>query len=211
MMLTLYAHPLSSYCWKALIALYENETPFSTVVIDQNTYAEFKALWPLAKFPVLRDGERIIPEASLIIEHLETHHRGRTRFLPDDADAALTVRLWDRVFDNYVMTPMSKIIADILRPEDKRDPHGVEEARALLRTAYDMIEAQLEGRAFIAGDVFSMADCAAAPSLYYAVRNEPLTASHVATAAYLERLKQRPSFARALEEAQPFFHLYPGA
>lgn len=210
-MLTLYAHPLSSYCWKALIALYENETPFSTVVVDQNSYAEFKALWPLAKFPVLRDGETLVPEASLIIEHLDIHHRGRTRFLPDDADAAISVRLWDRMFDNYVMTPMSKIIADILRPEDKRDPYGVEEARALLRTAYDMIEAQLDGRAFIAGDAFSMADCAAAPSLYYAVRNEPLAASHAATAAYLERLKQRPSFARTLEEAQPFFHLYPGA
>lgn len=210
-MLTLYAHPLSSYCWKALIALYENETPFSTVQIDQNSYAEFKALWPLAKFPVLRDGAQIIPEASLIIEHLDSHHRGRTRFLPDDADAAISVRLWDRVFDNYVMTPMSKIVADILRPEDKRDPHGVGEARALLRTAYDLVEAQLDGRAFIAGDAFTMADCAAAPSLYYAVRNEPLTASHGAIAAYLERLKQRPSFARTLEEAQPYFHLYPGA
>lgn len=210
-MLTLYFHPLSSYSWKALIALYENEIAFSPFVVDQNSYAEFKALWPLAKFPVLRDGKTIIPEASLIIEHLDTHHRGHTRFLPDEADAAIAVRLWDRVFDNYVMTPMSKIIADILRPEGKRDPYGVEEARALLRTAYDMIEAQLKGRAFIAGDAFSMADCAAAPSLYYAVRNEPLAASHVATAAYLERLKQRPSFARALQEAQPFFHLYPGA
>lgn len=210
-MLTLYGHPISSYTWKALIALYENETPFSTIVVDQNSYASFKALWPLAKFPVLRDGERVIPEASLIIEHLDSHHPGRIRFLPDDADAAITVRLWDRVFDNYVMTPMSKIIADILRPADKRDAHGVHEARALLRTAYDMIEAHLGERAFIAGDGFSMADCAAAPSLYYAVRNEPLAASHVAIAAYLERMKQRPSFARVLLEAQPLFHLYPGA
>ncbi len=210
-MLTLYGHPISSYTWKALIALYENETPFSTIVVDQNSYAAFKALWPLAKFPVLRDGKRVIPEASLIIEHLDSHHRGRVRFLPDDADAAAAVRLWDRVFDNYVMTPMTKIIADILRPADKRDAHGVGEARALLRTAYDMIEAQLGERAFIVGDNFSMADCAAAPSLYYAVRNEPLAASHVATAAYLERLKQRPSFARVLVEAQPLFHLYPGA
>jgi glutathione S-transferase len=211
-MLTLYAHPLSSFSWKALIALYENATPFEPVILDQHTFAEFVALWPIGKFPVLHDGDRdeLVPEASLIIEYLDRHYPGPTRFLPDDPESAHRVRLWDRVFDNYVQAPMQKIVTDRVRPEGKGDPHGVEEAKRRLSAAYGVIETQLGDRPFITGDRFTMADCAAAPALYYATRNAPLTAAHPRLAAYVERLKQRPSFARALEEAQPYFHLYPG-
>ena len=211
-MLILYGHPISSFTWKALIALYENGTPFEPVTIDQDTYAGFKALWPIGKFPVLHDRDRdtLVTEASLIIEYLDSHYPGRVRFLPEDADAAREVRRWDRFFDLYVNTPMSKVVTDRIRPEGNTDPHGVEEARALIRTAYDVLEKQLGDRAFAVGDSFSMADCAAAPALWYAVRNVPLGASHPRIAAYRQRLIERPAFARVLEEAQPLFALYPG-
>jgi glutathione S-transferase len=210
-MLRLYGHPISSFTWKALMALYENDTPFEPIVIDQSTYEDFKALWPIAKFPVLRDSDRgrLVTEASVIIEYLDLHYRGRTRFVPDDADAALEVRRWDRFFDLYINTPLGKIVVDRIRPDEQRDPRGVEEARGLIRTAYDVLEQQLGERAFAVGDSLSMADCAAAPALYYGVRNVPLGA-HPRVAAYRERLLERPSFARALKEAQPLFHLYPG-
>ena len=211
-MLTLYGHPISSFTWKALIALYENDTPFEPFVIDQDSYAEFKALWPIAKFPVLRDSDRgvLVTEASVIIEYLDVHYPGRTRFLPNALDAALEVRRWDRFFDLYVNTPMSKIVTDRIRPEGGADPHGVEEARALVRTAYDVLEQHLREQPFAVGERFSMADCAAAPALYYAVRNVPLNGAHPRIDAYRTRLIERPSFARALEEAQPLFHIYPG-
>lgn len=211
-MLTLYGHPISSFTWKALVALYENDTPFDFFVIDQTSYAEFKALWPIAKFPVLRDSDRgvLVTEGSLVIEYLDLHYRGRTRFVPDDADAALEVRRWDRFFDLYLNTPMGKIVTDRIRPEGKSDAYGVEEARALVRTAYDVLEKHLAERQFAVGDAFSMADCAAAPALYYAARNAPLGGAYPRIEAYRERLIGRPSFARTLKEAQPLFHLYPG-
>jgi glutathione S-transferase len=211
-MLTLYYHPISSFSWKALIALYENDTPFEPFVVDQNSYAEFKALWPIAKFPVLRDSDRneLVRESSLVIEYLDTHYRGRTRFVPDDPDAARETRFWDRFFDNYVNIPVGKIVIDRIRPAGKTDPQGAEEARALIRTAYDVLEDHLGAKEFVAGDAFSMAECAAAPALYYAVRNVPLESRYPRIAAYRERLIERPSFARAFEEAQPLFHLYPG-
>lgn len=212
-MLTLYGHPISSFTWKALIALYENDTPFDAVTVDQDTYADFKGLWPLAKFPVLRDSDRraLITESSCVIEYLDLYYPGRARFVPKEADLALEVRRWDRVFDNYVMTPMTKIVIDRIRPEGQGDALGVEQARTLINTAYDVIEAQLGARAFIVGDSFTMADCAAAPALWYGVRNAPLGGGYPRIAAYLERLKQRPSFARALKESEPLFHMYPGA
>ena len=211
-MLTLYGHPISSYTWKVLIALYENHTPFVPFTIDQNTYAEFIALWPIGKFPVLRDSdrERLVSETSVIIEYLDAHHPGRVRFIPGDADLAIEVRRWDRVCDNYINTPIGKIVTDRLRPEGKRDKQGVDEARRLIRSAYDVIELQLGQRQFIVGNSFSLADCATAPALWYGVRNVPLDSGYPRIAAYLERLKQRPSFARAIKESEPLFHLYPG-
>jgi glutathione S-transferase len=160
--------------------------------------------------PALHDSDRreFVREATIIIEYLDQHYAGPTRFIPKDVDVARDVRFWDRFFDLYLQVPMQKVVGDRNRPAGKKDPHGVEDARRLIATSYDVLEDQLGARAFAVGDTFSMADCAAAPALYYAAKNVPLD-RHPRTAAYLERLQQRPSFARALREAEPYFHLYP--
>jgi glutathione S-transferase len=212
MTLTLHAHPLSSYCWKALIALYETGAEFELTLVDfgdPENAAAFRALWPLAKMPVLVDREHILMESSTIIEHLAVHHRGHAHLIPDDRDTAIRVRMLDRIFDNYVMTPMQKIVGDRLRPADARDPHGVAEARRLLDTSYGWLEHELAGRAWAAGEAFSLADCAAAPSLHYADKVHPFRDRFPALAAYLGRLETRESFARVLEEAAPYRHLFP--
>jgi glutathione S-transferase len=211
-MLTLYGHPISSYTWKVLTALYENGTPFEFVTVDQNTYADFIAKWPMGKFPILLDSDRktMTTETSVIIEYLDTYYPGPTRFIPKDVDTALEVRRWDRVFD-HLNTTMSKVVVDNIRPEGQRDPYGVEEAKRIVRGIYTVIEAQLGDRAFIVGDSFTLADCSGAPALWYATRNVPLDSASPKIAAYLERLKARPSFARAVKEAEPLFHMYPGA
>ncbi|HYD88069.1 MAG TPA: glutathione S-transferase family protein [Vitreimonas sp.] len=211
-MLTLYGHPISSYTWKVLIALYENGTPFEPITVDQSTYADFVAKWPMGKFPVLLDSDRkrMITETSVIIEYLDRYYPGRTRFIPEDFDAALEVRRWDRVFD-HINTTMSKVALDGIRPDGQHDPFGVEEAKRIIHAAYGVVETQLGARDFIVGDSFTMADCAAAPALWYGVRNVPLEGKYPRIAAYRERLIERPSFARALKESEPLFHLYPGA
>lgn len=209
-MLTLYGHPISSYTWKVLAALYENDTPFEFVTVDQNTYADFIAKWPMGKFPILLDRGRMITETSVIVEYLDAYYPGRTRLAPKDFDTALEVRRWDRVFD-HLNTTMSKIVVDNIRPEGQRDPYGVEEAKRIIGGIYTVIETQLGDRAFIVGDALSLADCSAAPSLWYAARNAPLDGAFPRIAAYLERLKAWPAFARAVKEAEPLFHLYPGA
>lgn len=214
MSLTLYFHPLASYCHKALIALYENDTPFRRHIVDLMDEAQRAALvklWPIGKFPVLRDEtrDRTIPESSIIIEYLAQHYPGATKLVPDDADLAREARFGDRFFDLYVHTPMQKIVADRLRPAGRKDPHGVEEARTQMRTALDIVERDMESRTWATGDDFTMADCAAAPALFYADMVQPFGASHPAAAAYLGRLKQRPSVARVLEEAEPYLHLVP--
>ena len=209
-MLTIYGHPISSYTWKVLAALYENDTPFAFVTVDQNTYADFIAKWPMGKFPILLDRGRMITETSVIVEYLDAYYPGRTRLAPKDFDTALEVRRWDRVFD-HLNTTMSKIVVDNIRPEGQRDPYGVEEAKRIIGGIYTVIETQLGDRAFIVGDALTLADCSAAPSLWYAARNAPLDGAFPRIAAYLERLKAWPAFARAVKEAEPLFHLYPGA
>ena len=214
MSLALHFHPLASYCWKALIALYENDVPFTPNLVDLGNPAERAALvklWGIGKFPVLQDDARgeIVPESSIIIEYLDRHHGGRTRLIPADPDKALQVRLRDRFFDLYVHLPMQKVVVDRMRPDGKRDPHGVEEARAQLKTSYAMVEQQMAGGGWAIGADFTLADCAAAPSLFYANMAEPFGDSHRNVAAYLERLKARPSVARVLKEAEPYFHMVP--
>jgi len=212
MSLILYAHPLSSYCWKALIALYEKEAAFELRLVDfgsEASVAEFTALWPLAKMPVLVDGDRTIVESTSVIEHLDLHCQGGTRLVPADPDAAIEVRKLDRIFDNYVMTPMQKIVGDRLRPADARDAHGVAEARRLLDSSYVWLEQALAGRTFAAGEDFSLADCAAAPALHYADKVHPFRDRSPALGAYLARLEARPAFARVLAEAEPYRHLFP--
>lgn len=211
-MLTLYGHPISSFTWKALIALYENATPFEFLTVDQNTYADFIGKWPLGKFPILIDSNRtrMITETSVIIEYLDSYYPGATRFIPNDTDTALEVRRWDRVFDHLNVT-MSKVVVDNIRPEDQRDPYGVDEARRAIKTMYRVIETQLGDRAFIVGESLTLADCAAAPALWYAARNVPLEGGFPRIEAYRQSMIERPSFARALKESEPLFHMYPGA
>lgn len=210
MSLTLFAHPFSSYCQKVLIALYENATPFALRTLspdDPAAGADFAACWPLKKMPLLVDGERAVAESSVIIEHLGVHHPGAVRLVPERAADALVVRYMDRVFDNYVMTPMQKIVLDVLRPEAERDRRGVAEARALLETTYDWLDERLRGAEWAAGH-FSLADCAAAPSLFYADWAHPIEGRpHLK--AYRGRLLARASVARAIDEARPYRHFFP--
>jgi glutathione S-transferase len=215
MALTLYFHPLASYCWKVLIALYESETPFEPRVVDLSQESERTALtklWPLTKFPVLVDDAngRVVPESTIIIEYLATHRAGAAALVPGDADAALEVRLLDRFFDQQVHEPMQKHVSDKLRPADSRDPYGVQQAHAQLEQAYEFLEQRLNERTWAAGAAFTLADCAAAPALYYADRVHPLTPARPKLSAYLQRLHARPSFARTFAEAQPFLHFFPG-
>jgi len=215
MSLTLYYHPLASYCWQTLIALYENDTPFEPHIVDlmdPASAAAFKKVWPIGKFPVLRDEASgvTVPESTVIIEYLGQHYPGRTQLVPSDPDLAWRVRLRDRFYDHYVNDAMSKIVTDRIRPSGRSDPHGVEEARALLRTALDMVDAEMAGRTWAIGEAFTMADCAAAPALFYADKVMPLGDTRRHAAAYLGRLMQRPSFARVLKEAEPYFKMFPG-
>jgi glutathione S-transferase len=214
MSLTLYFHPLSSFCQKVLVALYENDTPFDPHLIDlgnETSREELTKVWPIAKFPVLRDHarDRTIPESSIIIEYLAQHYPGRTELVPGDADLARQTRLRDRFYDLNVNVPMQKIVTDRIRPDGKHDPHGVEEARTALRTALGMVEQDMATKTWVMGDGFTMADCAAAPALFYADLVTPLGTTHPTTVAYLDRLQKRPSFARALEEARPYLALFP--
>jgi glutathione S-transferase len=212
MTLKLYAHPFSSYCQKVLIALYENDTPFEFRMLapeDKQAAAELETLWPIRKFPVLVDGGRTVIEASIIIEHLQLHHPGPVRLIPEDARAALDVRFMDRFFDNYISTPQQKLVFDRLREPDKRDPHGVAEARAMLETAYRWLDDAMTGRKWAAGGDFSLADCAAAPALFYADWSHPIDPAFANVRAYRRRLLARPSFARAVDEARPYRPLFP--
>jgi glutathione S-transferase len=213
MTLKLYMHPLSSYCHKALIAFYENDVPFEAKRLDDAAAAaEFKAMWPMARFPLLRDEkrDRVIPESSIIIEYLALHYPGKVKLVPDDPDLARQVRMRDRFFDNYLHTPTQKVPADRLRPESKRDPLGVDEARTMYRTALDMVETEMAEKTWAMGDEFTMADCAAAPALFFGdMFFGPFRETHRNAMAYLDRLKARPSYARALEEAKPYMHMVP--
>ncbi|MDT3684648.1 MAG: glutathione S-transferase family protein [Pseudorhodoplanes sp.] len=213
MSLTLYFHPLSSFCMKVLIALYENDTPFTPHVVDlmdQTAAANLKKMWPIGKFPVMRDDARnqTIPETSIIIEYLDQHFPGQTRFIPADRTLALQSRLQDRFYDLYVQLPMQGIVGDRLRPAEKKDPFGVTQAKERLAGVYEMIERDMAQKTWAIGDDFTIADCAAAPALFYANKVLPLE-GHKNVVAYLERLTQRPSYARALKEAEPYFRFFP--
>jgi glutathione S-transferase len=214
MSLTLYFHPLSSFCQKALIALYENNTPFTPHVVDlmdPKANADFKAIWPIGKFPVLRDTMRneVVPETSVIIQYLDQHYPGKASLIPKDAALAREMHLRDRIFDLYMNMPIGKIVTDKLRPAGKNDPHGVDEAKALIQTTLRIVDEVMATRTWAAGDVFTMADCAAAPSLFYANMLMPFGDTHKNAAAYLKRLMERPSYARALKEAEPYFKMMP--
>ncbi|GAA2831237.1 glutathione S-transferase [Aminobacter aminovorans] len=214
MALTLYSHPLASFCHKVLIALYENGTEFNQVIVDLGDPGETAALtakWPVGKIPVLHDGarDRVLPETSIIIEYLQQHYPGPVTLLPTEAERQLDARLWERFFDLYVSVPMQKIVTDRIRPEGGNDPVGVADARRTLDTAYQMIESQLAGKSWATGEDFTIADCSATPGLFYASIVQPFASSQRNLAAYFERLIARPSVQRTLAEAQPYFHFFP--
>jgi glutathione S-transferase len=210
----LYYHPLASFCWKALIPLYENGTEFEPIVVDlmdEASAAAFRAVWPLAKFPVLVDEKRghTVAESTVVIEYLDAHFPGAVRFIPEDADLAWQARMWDRVLDSYVHEQMQKIVTDRLRPAGGNDPAGVDMARRQLRQSYDILERHMAGREWVVGDSFGLADCAASPALFYANTVEPFDATHPELTTYLGRLMRRPAFARVLKEAEPWFRNFP--
>ena len=214
MALTLYIHPLASFCHKVLIGLYENGTAFEPEIVDFADPGSAAALierWPVGKIPVLydSDADRVVPETSIIIEYLQERFPGPVRLLPDDPGERLEVRLWDRFFDLYVSVPMQKIVTDRIRPEGAGDPHGVAEARAMLDQAYGMIEAQLRGKPWATGEAFTLADCSALPGLFFASIVHPIPEGRREVSAYLERLMQRPSVRRVLAEAKPYFEYFP--
>ncbi len=211
MMLILYYHPLSSYCWKVLIALYELDLPFERRIVnlgDADERTAFLDVWPIGKLPVLQDEGRAIPESSIIVEHLD-HIAGGGRLVPQDGREAWKARAADRFYDQHIQTPMQKIVTDRLRPAGESDAFGVGQARSQLGVALGLIEADMT-KSWAVGERFSMADCAAAPALYYANRVAPFAKTHPCTTGYLERLKARPSCARVLAEAEPYFAMFPG-
>jgi glutathione S-transferase len=215
MSLTLHFHPLASFCWKPLIGLYENETPFQPVIVDlfdEASRTAFFKLWPVGKFPVLRDEQRkrTVLESTIIIEYLQQYYPGRNQLIPADPELAWQTRLWDRFFDFYVHEMMQKCVADKLRPAGKTDPYGVEQAKKQLQASYGVLEQELAAKRWIMGDAFTLADCAACPALFYGNKVSPFGEAHPKVAAYLDRLMARASFARVLEEAQPYFHNFPG-
>jgi glutathione S-transferase len=215
MTLILYYHPFSSYCQKAMMALYEKELAYEPFLIDltnPTARAQFAAIWPYAKFPVLHDiaAGLTLPESTIIAEYADGLGTAGSRLIPADPMEARNVRLFDRTLDNYLHTPLQKIVGDRLRPAGTGDPHGVEEARATLATTYKLLESRLSEIGWMAGPDFTLADCAAIPPLFYAARLAPLT-GHRRLAAYLERAMKRPSFRRCLDEARPFRSFFPAA
>lgn len=210
MSLTLYYHPLSSFCHKVLIALYENAVEFEKRIIDlanDADRAKLQALWPLVKFPVIRDHarQRNVAETTIIIEYLDRFYAGEHPLVPNDWDTALEVRLWDRICDHYLQTPLQQIVLDRML-----DAHGdLTREHSTLRTTYGMLDRQMTSRIWLASADFSLADCAAAPALFYASTLEPFPDDYGHLKAYFERLTSRPSVQRVIDEARPWFSFYP--
>ena len=207
MAIEIYLHPLSSYCQKVKTALYENDTPFVTKMLDgsEPVASEFAALWPVGRFPILTDGGRMLAEASIIIEYLDVHYPGRTRFIPSDPDVALEMRLMDRFFDNYINTPQQRLV-DVTLGRDTTEEAPLREK---IELAYAVLDKRLDGRVWAAGEDFSLADCGAAPTLLYADWTHSIPKQFRNIWAYRDRLLARPSYARALDEARPYRHMFP--
>jgi glutathione S-transferase len=209
---TLYYHPLSSFCWKVLIALYEADIAFEPRQVnlgEATDRAAFEAVWPLARFPVLRDNvrDKTIPESSVIIEYLARTQPPAMFLLPNDPELVMQTRLIDRLIDGYIHVPLQQVVAERMRPGGERDPYGVEQARRQIRSGYSAISPMIIGP-WAMGDAFTLADCAALPALFYADYAVPVS-EWPELAAYLDRLKARPSVARVLAEAEPFFQYFP--
>lgn len=208
----LYAHPFSSYSQKALTALYENEIDFEFRLLDHGdpeTLADFEARWPIKRFPILVDGEKTILEATTVIEYLHVHYPGPVKLIPDDADAAIEVRMLDRFFDNYISTPQQRIVFNSIRPEGNSDPYGDTEARGMLERAYAWLDKHMDGKVWATGDTFTLADCGAGPFLFYADWTHAIDPAFKNVHAYRSRLLARPAFARCVDGGRPYRHYFP--
>lgn len=210
MTLVLFGHPFSSYTWKALIPLYADGTEFEFRQVPENeeNYAELKRIWPFGKFPVLVDGDQVIAEVTCIIEHLQAHHRGPNEWIPSN-DLGRRVRFLDRFFDLYVQGNMQPAVNHALRPEGQGDAFGAEQGRKSLLIAYDWLEASLPDAEWAAGDTFTLADCAAAPALFYADWVEEIGDARPRLAAYRARLLAHPAVSRCVEDARPYRAYFP--
>ena len=212
MTIKFYGHPFSSYCMKALIAFYENDIPFEWRVLSRDNPeagAEFATLWPIRKFPAIVDGDRQVMEATSVIEYLAVAHPGPVKLIPQDPNAAVQVRMMDRIFDNYVMTPQGKCVVDVIRQPNERDAKGVADAKAMLETIYAWLDTEMIGHDWAVGNDFTLADCAAAPSLFYADWTHAIPERFTTLIGYRKRLLARPSFARAIDEARPYRPFFP--
>jgi len=211
-MVRVYGHPFAAFYWKVLIALYERHVPFEFLMVDpdhpENT-AAVRRLAPTGQFPVLLDGGRTVIESAAIIEYLDLHHGDAAPMVPADRRAALEARQMDGIFDDYVMAPLTRMVLDALRDEDTRDPLVEVEAAATLDKSYAWLNRWMTGREWAANDTFSIADCAAAPALFYAHWGHPIPDSHDALRDYRARLLARPSIARVVEEARPWRQNFP--
>jgi glutathione S-transferase len=211
-MLRIYGHPFASFYWKVLIAAYERSVPFEFLMIDgdhpENAQA-ISRLSPTGQFPVLVDGERTVIESAAIIEYLDLHHGTAPPMVPADPRAAIEARQMDSIFDDYVMSPLSRMVFNVLRPEDKRDPHLPPEMNAALDKSYAWLNHWMTGRTWAANNTFGLADCAAAPALFYAHWGYPIAESHTALRDYRARLLAHPSIARVIEEARPWRDYFP--
>lgn len=211
MSLKLFLHPLSSFSQKAKIAFYENGIAFQPMLLGEDAAiaSEFAEVSPVGKFPVLTDGDTIIFESASIIEYLDERHPGPTRFVPQDPALALETRMLDRFFDNYIHVPMQQIVAQAIRPDGTPDAFAIESAKALMNKAFGWLDAHMADRQWAAGELFTLADCAAAPALLYADWAAGIADSFAHVRAYRQRLLARPSYARTLDEARPYRHMFP--
>jgi len=212
MTLRVYGHPFASFYWKVAIALYERGVPFEFLMVDPDhaeNSAAIRELSPTGQFPVLIDGDRAVVESAAIIEYLDLHHGSAPPLVPADPRVAIEARQMDGIFDDYVMAPLTRMVLNALRPEDRRDEVAVSEARALLDRSYAWLERWMQARTYAANERFGLADCAAAPALFYAHWGHPIPAGHVALHAYRARLLARPSVARVIDEARPYRHFFP--
>lgn len=211
-MVRIYGHPFASFYWKAVIALYERRVPFEFLMVDPDHPENLEAtgrLAPTGQFPVLVDGDRTVIESAAIIEYLDLHHGTAPPMVPADPRAAIEARQMDSVFDDYVIAPLTRMVLNVLRDADKRDPQVVVEAKATLDKSYAWLDRWMTGRAWAANDAFGIAECAAAPALFYAHWGYPIPASHTALRDYRARLLARPSIARVVDEAKPWREYFP--
>jgi glutathione S-transferase len=212
MTLKLYYHPIASHCWKVMIALHEAGLTYEPVMVDlmdPAARAEYRKLSPFGKIPTLVDSGMVVNETSIQIEHLVLNYSQAAGLLPKDPKEALKVRALDRFFDLYLNAPLGKIVVDRISPPEKRNPDAVAQTMNDFRTAVGIVERDMASRTWAAGETFTMADCAAAPALFYVDRLVPYAQGYPNTARYLERLLARPSVARCIEGARPMLHMVP--